>query len=58
MSDEQRSVLDWLDEGREARLCHKPREQNPYPIGETSHTAWDRGWTEANDPDEKAKGYS
>ena len=58
MSDEQRSVLDWFDEGREARLCQRSREENPYPVGETSHDAWDRGWSEANDPNEKTKGYS
>lgn len=57
MADEK-SVLECFDEGREARLCHRPREQNPYPAGERNHEAWERGWEEANDPDEKAKGYS
>jgi hypothetical protein len=58
MAEQERTILDWFDEGREARLCHEPKDANPYPPGEPSHDAWNRGWMEANDPDEKAKGYA
>lgn len=54
----EKSVLDTFEEGREARLCHMPKSANPYPPDERTHEAWERGWDEANDPDEKAKGYS
>lgn len=55
---DDKTVLDTFEEGREARLCHTPKSANPYPADERKRKAWEAGWDEANDPDEKAKGYS
>ena len=57
MVTEERSVLDWFEEGREARLCSQAREDNPYPPGEEGHDAWNRGWDAADEPDAREQGY-
>ena len=55
----EKSALDWYEEGKEARLCRKTKEDNPYPAGEASHDAWTAGWEAVDDPaNERAKGYS
>ncbi len=55
---EEKSVLVWFNEGREARLAETPREGNPYPKGEQSHDCWSQGWAEADGANDRQKGYS
>ena len=57
MGGDEKSVLTWYNEGREARLADAPREQNPYPQGEQSHACWAKGWAEADGGDDRQKGY-